>query len=201
MLSELTFLRALGRAGYHCCGALGHARWWKRYRGDPQLDYVRKCWPISVGEVSHGVCANIFTSGLACFGWRSAWSDWRFFEGSSGATYLSMNGMVKLIPIVFQCIDILLWAGVVFGLVVDMASCRMNIRRITTEHGPSGIPAVSFALYALRIVFRPMDLLRHTHRSWWFFGVTLACALATHILCQFGIPIIVSRRNRNVASR
>jgi hypothetical protein len=95
---------------------------------------------------------------------------------------------------VFVLLDAALWAGLALGVFVDVASCRLLIRRRRAGRGPSGIPVVALVLYVLRIFVRPDDALDRSRRPWPVVVGALLLAMTFHLMCQVIVPVIVVRR-------
>ena len=85
-------------------------------------------------------------------------------------------------------LEVVLWAGLLFGIACDLMSCRLSIRRRRLGSGPSAIPVVGWMLYVLRISVRPIDMLNQIHRSWGFIVAAIFVATVFHALCQWFIP-------------
>jgi hypothetical protein len=85
-------------------------------------------------------------------------------------------------------LDLALWCGLVFGLAVDLFSCRAHIRRRIRGRGPTGIPFVGLMLVLLPIFVRPLDMVSRVHRPWWLLLIAAGAALAFHLSCQIVVP-------------
>jgi phosphoglycerol transferase MdoB-like AlkP superfamily enzyme len=96
--------------------------------------------------------------------------------------------------IAMWALEVVLWCGVVFGVAIDIFSCRAYIRRRRTGRGPSGIPLLGLILFLLRILVRPLDMVWRVHRPWWLLVFAFVMAVAFHLACQIVAPRALAKR-------
>jgi hypothetical protein len=103
---------------------------------------------------------------------------------------------MNLSEIVIYILELFLWLGVLFGLVLDLSACWSLCLRIKTGRGPSPVPVVGATLYMLRIFLRPLDRALEVHRSWSWLAVAALSAVSLHLALQCWIPGLVRRIGR-----
>ncbi|MCC6729927.1 MAG: hypothetical protein IT208_11380 [Chthonomonadales bacterium] len=87
---------------------------------------------------------------------------------------------------------LVLTAGLIAGIALDLASLVLNVRRCRRVKGPSGVPGVSLLIYVVLFVYVTLSrdpALPFGHRHAFLLGL-----LAFHLVCHAGPQLVCYRR-------